>query len=565
MERCGTAGFRNPDALLSIAGKSGELRPGGRKIGAGGSGLLDLPLGVKIPVQPGTKPVFCRTKLGEKLHQPSPHFDLGDPYCRHLRTEYNSLHDPHLQDYHNRKDNLQNLKKRGLVTKDGKVVCTLKEFNEYRQYLTRLKLEREQTKRREEENLGQISSLKKYAHTLTMNVDKSSLCSATTVDSSATTWTWKASPLQPHKPAGPPPRSIHQSGQRRRLKMSLVQQDLPGDSKSRGRTMKLPVKLPKLETSSKGAKLPGNIHTETASGRKPQFPGGHEVPDPSAGALRRASLRIRQRLPGSTDRAESSEMSPSNPDHDIGLLARKLVASVLKNVGKPLKSSRREASDKASSQASLHKATREAAGSVLQSFVASHSEQEFGAEYSETMELPTNHLPPQPSQVPLSWQSWKEGRGSSEEQSPAASKREKLPTIQPIRSAAEVSRLSRSTLKLSTENAISKVKEEEQEELLLRRAKTIVTDAVLRAKKNVENELQAKALSAALDANTMASGTVGSVSAQSSKAQAARGLQLSSRRPVVKEPCPRGGKESCPSKDLQSSPDLMPPIRGGSE
>ena len=55
------------------------------------------------------------------LHQPSPRFDLGDPYCRYLRTEYNILHDPHLQDYHNRKDNLQNLKNRGLVTKDGNV------------------------------------------------------------------------------------------------------------------------------------------------------------------------------------------------------------------------------------------------------------------------------------------------------------------------------------------------------------------------------------------------------------------------------------------------------------
>lgn len=56
-----------------------------------------------------------------QLHQPSPYFDLGDPYCRHLRAEYNSLHDPYLQDYHNRKDNLQNLKNRGLVTEDGKV------------------------------------------------------------------------------------------------------------------------------------------------------------------------------------------------------------------------------------------------------------------------------------------------------------------------------------------------------------------------------------------------------------------------------------------------------------
>ena len=67
-----------------------------------------------------------------------------------------------------------------------------------------------------------------------------------------------------------------------------------------------------------------------------------------------------------------------------------------------------------------------------------------------------------------------------------------------------------------------------------------------------------------LDANTPASGTVGSVSEQSSKAQAVRGLQLSSGRPAVKEPCPRGGKESRPSKDLQSSPHLLPPIRCGS-
>ncbi|KAK4812578.1 hypothetical protein QYF61_009750 [Mycteria americana] len=198
----------------------------------GGTGLLDLPLGVKIPLLPGSKPVFCRTQLGEKvkevergrkallfygvpviqrspcgrllysgrcspsvwrrwgaeesswlsgaetkrrtcqlsglvsgtvqacggapacsrrqrvrvpgqpqpspahhslaqsslalqpgcgvlcafrrmeksLHQPSGYFDLGDPCCRLLSTEYNSLHDPHLRAYHKRKDNLQRLK-----------------------------------------------------------------------------------------------------------------------------------------------------------------------------------------------------------------------------------------------------------------------------------------------------------------------------------------------------------------------------------------------------------------------------------------------------------------------
>ena len=35
----------------------------------GGSGLLGLPLGVKIPLLPGSKPVFCRTKLGEKVKE----------------------------------------------------------------------------------------------------------------------------------------------------------------------------------------------------------------------------------------------------------------------------------------------------------------------------------------------------------------------------------------------------------------------------------------------------------------------------------------------------------------
>ena len=31
--------------------------------------LLDLPLGVKIPVLPGSKPVFSRAKLGEKVKE----------------------------------------------------------------------------------------------------------------------------------------------------------------------------------------------------------------------------------------------------------------------------------------------------------------------------------------------------------------------------------------------------------------------------------------------------------------------------------------------------------------
>ena len=56
-----------------------------------------------------------------QLHQPSGYFNLGDPYCRLLSTEYNSLHDPHLRAYHKRKDNLRRLKREGYVNSEGKV------------------------------------------------------------------------------------------------------------------------------------------------------------------------------------------------------------------------------------------------------------------------------------------------------------------------------------------------------------------------------------------------------------------------------------------------------------
>ncbi|KAL9834860.1 fibrous sheath-interacting protein 2 [Geothlypis trichas] len=111
--------------------------------------LLDLPLGVKICVKPKSKLVFCRGKLGEKLHGLFPSFNLDDPYMHHLNLQYNCLHDPHLQDYHKRKDILRLLKKQGCVTSENKVICTVKEFNEYRQYLTRIKTELEQMLREE--------------------------------------------------------------------------------------------------------------------------------------------------------------------------------------------------------------------------------------------------------------------------------------------------------------------------------------------------------------------------------------------------------------------------------
>ncbi|KAM4891149.1 uncharacterized protein FYW23_009509 isoform 2-T2 [Sylvia borin] len=81
--------------------------------------LLNLPLGVKIPVKPKSNTVFCRGKLGEKLHGPCP-FNFDDPYIRCMSLQYNCLHDPHLRDYHKRKDILRMLKRQGVITSDNK-------------------------------------------------------------------------------------------------------------------------------------------------------------------------------------------------------------------------------------------------------------------------------------------------------------------------------------------------------------------------------------------------------------------------------------------------------------
>ncbi|CAD7682740.1 unnamed protein product [Nyctereutes procyonoides] len=128
----------------------------------GAANLLDLPLGVKLPIIPGSNNVFYTTNISEKLYQPSFDFNLSDPYCRLLETSYKSLHDPHLKAYHKRKDILKRLKKGGYITSNNKVICTLKELNKYRQYLTTLKLDFERNYVREQKMIEkQVNKLHK--------------------------------------------------------------------------------------------------------------------------------------------------------------------------------------------------------------------------------------------------------------------------------------------------------------------------------------------------------------------------------------------------------------------
>ncbi|XP_029392908.1 fibrous sheath-interacting protein 2 [Mus pahari] len=119
--------------------------------GVGAAQLLDLPLGVKLPMIPGTDTVYFTTNISEKLFRPSYGFNLSDPYCRLLETQYKSLHDPHLRTYYKRKDILRRLKKGGYITSNNKIVCSLRELNKYRQYLTSLKLDFERNYLREQQ------------------------------------------------------------------------------------------------------------------------------------------------------------------------------------------------------------------------------------------------------------------------------------------------------------------------------------------------------------------------------------------------------------------------------
>ncbi|XP_052605733.1 fibrous sheath-interacting protein 2-like [Peromyscus californicus insignis] len=131
----------------------------------GPSSLLDLPLGAKLPIIPGSTNIFYTTNISEKLYRPSFGFNLSDPYCRLMETTYQSLHDPHLKAYFRRKDMLKKLRQGGYITSNNKVICSLKELNKYRQYLTTLKIDFERNYVREQKIIeSQVNKLNEERH-----------------------------------------------------------------------------------------------------------------------------------------------------------------------------------------------------------------------------------------------------------------------------------------------------------------------------------------------------------------------------------------------------------------
>ncbi|XP_078578748.1 uncharacterized protein LOC144863447 isoform X2 [Branchiostoma floridae x Branchiostoma japonicum] len=113
---------------------------------------MNYPLDTKMPLIPGLEKalVLYTTNLGERLHarRDDYDFDLTDPCGHQMSTEYNLLHDPHLKPFFSSPYVKHRLIKNGFITEDGKVLCTLKEFNQYRQYLRKISLDHYRHERR---------------------------------------------------------------------------------------------------------------------------------------------------------------------------------------------------------------------------------------------------------------------------------------------------------------------------------------------------------------------------------------------------------------------------------
>lgn len=83
---------------------------------------------------------FSRNKIGCEIYSSNDaDFDLSDPYCRTVSYDYEPLHDHNLRDMFRKQPKLKELLfQNGMITVGEDVKCTLKEFNEYRNFLRRL-------------------------------------------------------------------------------------------------------------------------------------------------------------------------------------------------------------------------------------------------------------------------------------------------------------------------------------------------------------------------------------------------------------------------------------------
>ncbi|KAI1882281.1 hypothetical protein AGOR_G00249060 [Albula goreensis] len=100
----------------------------------------------KLPVLNGVRVSVSRGKLGDTMYKSTTDFLRTGPCMRVPEPHYNNLHDPHLRHFFNRKDKHQQLLEANFITEDNEVICSLKEYNTYEEYLRNLKMIADRTK-----------------------------------------------------------------------------------------------------------------------------------------------------------------------------------------------------------------------------------------------------------------------------------------------------------------------------------------------------------------------------------------------------------------------------------
>ncbi|KAG5276237.1 hypothetical protein AALO_G00129580 [Alosa alosa] len=107
-----------------------------------GSSSVRKPKGAKCrpTVSEGDLACYSRAHLGERLYQETPGFDLTDPNMHLANGTYNCLHDPHLRTYFQKPERKKRLIHNGFITADQKVLCTIKEYNNYSKYTESVQL-----------------------------------------------------------------------------------------------------------------------------------------------------------------------------------------------------------------------------------------------------------------------------------------------------------------------------------------------------------------------------------------------------------------------------------------
>lgn len=87
---------------------------------------------------PSKRVLFSRNKIGREIFSSvGTEFDLSDPYCQTVSFDYEPLHDHNLREFYQRGNYIKTFIENGSITEEHEVICTLKQFNEYRRYLKR--------------------------------------------------------------------------------------------------------------------------------------------------------------------------------------------------------------------------------------------------------------------------------------------------------------------------------------------------------------------------------------------------------------------------------------------